>query len=79
MKKPFGTPVNGQQAMLYTLSEIYESVSQPSLSGLLDQPTADSLSSFQSLTGLPMTGNLDKHTWKHLALQYPHASTLWNA
>ena len=67
------------QAMLYTLSEIYESVSQPSLSGLLDQPTADSLSSFQSLTGLPMTGNLDKHTWKHLALQYPLASTLWNA
>lgn len=67
------------QAMLYTLSEIYESVSQPSLSGLLDQSTADSLSSFQSLTGLPMTGNLDKHTWKHLALQYPLASTLWNA
>ena len=67
------------QAMLYTLSEIYESISQPSLSGLLDQPTSDSLSSFQSLSGLPMTGNLDKHTWKHLALQYPLASTLWNS
>ena len=67
------------QAMLYALSEIYSSVSQPSLSGLLDQPTADSLSSFQALSGLPMTGMLDKHTWKHLALQYPLASALWNS
>ena len=65
------------QAMLFALSEVYESVSQPSLSGLLDQPTADSLSSFQALSKLPMTGNLDKHTWKHLALQYPLASNLW--
>lgn len=67
------------QAILFTLSEVYKSVSQPTLSGLLDQPTSDSLSSFQSLSGLPMTGHLDKHTWKHLALQYPLASNLSNA
>ena len=66
------------QAMLFTLSEVYESISPPSLSGLLDQSTSDSLSSFQSLNGLPMTGHLDKHTWKHLALQYPLATNLWN-
>lgn len=66
------------QAMLTVLSEIYESVARPTLSGLLDEITADSLASFQQLSGLPMTGHLDKHTWKHLALQYPLAANLQN-
>ena len=48
------------------------------LSDILDEPTADSLSSFQILCGLPMTGTLDKHTWKHLALHYPLATNLNN-
>lgn len=64
------------QAMLVVLSEVYESIAQPSTSGLLDDATADSLASFQALSGLPMTGNLDKITWKHLALQYPLAANL---
>lgn len=64
------------QAMLTVLAEIYESIGTPSQSGLLDEPTADSISSFQQLSGLPMTGNLDKHTWKHLVLQYPLAANL---
>ena len=34
------------------------------------------VSSFQDISGLPMTGNLDKHTWKHLVLQYPLAANL---
>lgn len=64
------------QAMLAVLNDAYKSVAQPSLNGLLDDATADSLASFQILSGLPMTGNLDKHTWKHLALQYPLAANL---
>lgn len=64
------------QGMLMVLSEIYKSIGQPSMTGILDDPTADSLSSFQFLSGLPATGNLDKHTWKHLALQYPLAANL---
>lgn len=64
------------QAMLKVLSEAYDSVGMPSQSGTLDHPTADSLSSFQALAGLPMTGNLDKHTWKHLALHFPLAANL---
>ena len=63
------------QGMLLVLHETYKSVGHPSMSGILDEPTADSLASFQRLSGLPMTGNLDKHTWKHLALQYPLAAT----
>lgn len=64
------------QGMLTTLAEIYQSVSQPSMSGLLDEATAESIASFQVLSGLPMTGQLDKHTWKHLVLQYPLAAGL---
>ena len=62
------------QAMLTVLSEAYESIGKPEATGILDSLTADALSSFQQLSGLPMTGNLDKHTWKQLALQYPLAS-----
>ena len=64
------------QSMLTTLAEIYQSVSQPSMSGLLDEATTESIASFQVLSGLPMTGHLDKHTWKHLVLQYPLAAGL---
>ena len=64
------------QAILFVLAEIYESVSQPSQSGILDDATADSLASFQQLTHIPMTGNLDKLTWKNLALHYPLAANL---
>ena len=67
------------QAMLAVLSEQYQSISRPSNSGILDDSTAESLLSFQYLSGLPMTGNLDKHTWKHLALQYPLAANLLTA
>lgn len=64
------------QAMLKVLSQVYKSIAEPTQSGILDEPTSDSLSSFQILSGLPMTGALDKHTWKHLALHYPLATNL---
>lgn len=64
------------QSMLLVLSRLYHSVGQPTLSGILDLPTADSLGSFQTLSGLPATGDLDKVTWKHLTLQYPLAVNL---
>ncbi len=66
------------QAMLAVLAEVYESIGAPSHSGILDAATADSITSFQYLSRLPMTGELDKHTWKHLAVHYPLASSLLN-
>ena len=63
------------QAMLMVLSESLFSITPPSMTGTLDLPTADSLASFQELSLLPVTGELDKHTWKQLALQYPAAAT----
>jgi hypothetical protein len=47
----------------------------PGLTGILDLSTEESLSGFQELSQLPMTGTLDKMTWKHLALQFPLAAT----
>lgn len=64
------------QGMLTVLSEAYKSIGEPSMTGILDEATADALASLQQLSGLPMTGNLDKHTWKHLVLQYPLAANL---
>lgn len=66
------------QGMLTVLSLTYKSVAKPSLSGILDGLTADSLETFQALSALPMTGNLDRQTWRHLALQYPLAANLQN-
>ena len=62
------------QAILQVLSEIYSSVSPPSMNGELDEATAEALARFQALTGLPQTGELDKVTWKQLALHYPLAA-----
>ena len=64
------------QGILAVLAEVYESIQKPGLTGILDNATSDALTSFQYLSGLPMTGELDKLTWKHLALQYPMASNL---
>lgn len=64
------------QAMLTVLSDAYDSIPSPGRSGILDDATADSLGEFQRLSGLPMTGHLDKRTWKHLSLQYPLAAGL---
>lgn len=64
------------QAILAVLSDAYESIGKPDSTGILDEATADALAAFQMLSGLPMTGQLDKGTWKHLALQYPLASNL---
>lgn len=64
------------QAILAVLDDAYKSVGPVNHSGLLDTATSDAISAFQGLNGLPMTGNLDKRTWKALALQYPHAARL---
>ncbi len=64
------------QAVLMALSEAYESVSRPELTGILDEATADSIATFQYLAGLSQTGDLDKVTWKQMARHYPLATNL---
>ena len=62
------------QAVLIVLSDIYASITPPGMNGVLDDATAASLEAFQALSGLPQTGELDKVTWKQLALHYPLAA-----
>lgn len=62
------------QTMLFTLGLLVDGVGSPAHSGVLDPQTRDSLAAFQLYAGLPPTGNLDKQTWKALALQYALAS-----
>lgn len=62
------------QGMLKVYALAYEGLVAPEATGILDIPTAQALRSFQEQSGLPVTGSLDKQTWKHLALQYPSAS-----
>lgn len=64
------------QALLLVLAQTYASIGMPAQSGTLDAATSDSLASFQALAGLPMTGELDKLTWKHLALHFPLAANI---
>lgn len=64
------------QAILTVLSQAYPGIPEPSRNGFMDIPTTNSLSAFQEFSLLPATGELDKITWKHLALQYPMATNL---
>lgn len=58
------------QSMLTQLSQDHPTIIYPGHSGRLDDDTAESLSEFQRLAGLPVTGDFDKITWKHLVLQF---------
>ena len=54
------------QSMLLYLSKYHKDISPPPHNGILDDATADSLSMFQTISGMTPTGELDKITWKYL-------------
>lgn len=66
--------INLVQAILIVLSDAYGSITAPEVTGILDIPTANALSEFQALALLPVTGELDRQTWRQLALHYPMAT-----
>ena len=58
------------QAILTQLSNDNTAISFPGHSGILDNDTSHSLSGFQTIAGLPVTGELDKITWKNLVKHF---------
>lgn len=62
------------QSMLTVLHLLDPAIPTPPHSGILDDATQASVSAFQSLAGLPPTGEIDKRTWKDLALYYTLAA-----
>lgn len=58
------------QAMLAALSDIFQQLTIPELSGILDETTQQGLRWIQSVSGLSQTGALDTATWNHLNALY---------
>lgn len=58
------------QAMLTQLSNDHPTIVPPGSSGVIDVTTEDAVTQFQQLAGLPVTGAVDRITWKHLVLQF---------
>ena len=58
------------QCMLSEIANCYHCVCPPELSGTMDEMMVNSISEFQALSGLPVSGTLDKATWNNLVLQY---------
>ena len=58
------------QSLLIQLSQENQSIPSPQHNGSFDDATVEALKAFQILAGLPVTGQLDKITWKHLVTQY---------
>ena len=58
------------QSMLTQLSNDHTSIPAPGHSGIMDRATVASLSEFQRLSDLDITGEFDKITWKNLVHQF---------
>ena len=58
------------QSMLIQLAKDNGSINRPPHTGVLDNETYRSVKAFQDLAGLPVTGTLDRITWKHLVHQF---------
>ena len=58
------------QSMLTVLHLLEPTIPIPGHTGILDPATAESVAAFQTVAGLPPTGEVDKRTWKDLALYY---------
>lgn len=70
------------QSMLTQLSGDHPIIVPPGHSGIIDDSTQESLRGFQTLAGLPVSGEMDKITWKHLVhhftLNAHHNKTIRN-
>ena len=62
------------QSMLTVLSLLDSSIPAPTHTGVLDPQTQASVAAFQTFAGLPPTSEIDKRTWKDLALYYALAA-----
>lgn len=58
------------QSILIQLSTENPTIIAPTHNGTFDNPTSDALSAFQLLAGLPVTGEMDKNTWKYLVKHF---------
>lgn len=65
-----GEEVGVLQYFLQTISIFNRDVSDPGFSGFFDEPTRNSVISFQALYGLPANGIVDDATWNYIYDDY---------
>ena len=58
------------QGMLAQLSGDHKEILLPEFDGVLGTNTSEALKGFQRIAGLPITGTLDRITWKHVVRQF---------
>ena len=58
------------QSMLTVLHLLDPRIPAPPHTGVLDPATAEAVAAFQTFAGIPPTGEIDKRTWRDLALYY---------
>lgn len=62
------------QTMLLVMSFLVDEIPELEYTGVLDAQTQQAVIAFQMKAGLRPTGEVDKRTWKSLALQFASAS-----
>lgn len=62
------------QSMLILLAEVYPGFPEAKHTGVLDRDTEQAILALQAYSELPPTGEIDKQTWKNLAIQYSQAA-----
>lgn len=62
------------QSILTILALSYEAIPMPDHTGVMDAATVAAVTAFQTAADLSVTGNVDKTTWKHLALHFAQAA-----
>lgn len=67
------------QSMLTQLCSDYACIDPPDHTGIMDPQTIKSITSFQVLSDLPETGELDRLTWKYLANMFTLSAHHHNA
>lgn len=63
------------QSVLTTIQHQFHCIGCLELTGIWDEHTSEAIASFQKIAGLTETGELDKQTWKHLAMLLPLAAS----
>lgn len=58
------------QNMMFALSEIFENIPAPSVNGVLDDKTTDTIKAIQLASGLNPDGNVNKVFWDYLVVIY---------
>lgn len=58
------------QIMLQHLSTDHASITEPGISGIYDKETTNAVKTFQRFANLPVTGDVDKLTWKNIVYQF---------